>query len=47
MKMASDAADDSGRPGLIHSYEVFLNLSLVEFVLDFWKHKMFLPLRTN
>lgn len=23
--MASDAAEDSGRPGLIHTYEVFLN----------------------
>lgn len=41
MNMASDAADDSGRPGLIHPYEVFLNVSLVEFVLDFWKQNVF------
>lgn len=25
MNMALDAADASGRPGLIHPYEVFLN----------------------
>lgn len=25
MNMALDAIDGSGRPGLIHSYEVFLN----------------------